>query len=160
MTNPYNSPRYVGHAAKVEYAALGGNGDVPVEDGSFYGLTPAQIYSGSGSGSIDSHWLESLFDNELLTPALNFGRANPLSRMSLRSFEDLGYAIDPSYAETYSIPASGTFSHHAKEGGSQKVDLSDDVFLLDSKTYTEAYREALRREEARKKGIVEPITPK
>ena len=161
VTNPFNSPRYVGHAGKEEYAALGGSGDIPVEDGSFFGLTPAQIASGIGRGSIDSHWMENLFDNELMTPALNFGRENPLSVMSLRSFEDLGYAIDPASADAYSLPASTTVSHDGESSGeSYRVDLTNDVFMLDAEKYAEAYDEALKREAARQNGVVEPIVPK
>lgn len=100
---PSNTPKYVGHAGRFEYDALGGSGDLLAEDGTFNGLSSAQIIAGNGRGSIDSHWLESEFQNELMTPAIGLG-SNPLSLMSLRSLEDLGYAVDPSSADAFTLP--------------------------------------------------------
>lgn len=58
-----------------------------------------------GAGSIEAHWLESKFGNELMTGFLNSG-SNPLSVMTIRSFEDLGYQVSVGAADTYQILGS------------------------------------------------------
>jgi hypothetical protein len=56
--------------------------------------------SQGGDGTINSHWRETTFGNELMTGFLNRG-TNPLSVMSIRSLEDLGYVTNPADADTY-----------------------------------------------------------
>ncbi len=55
-----------------------------------------------GTGSIEAHWRESTFGNELMTGFLNSG-PNPLSVMTIRSFEDLGYQVSIGAADMYQI---------------------------------------------------------
>jgi hypothetical protein len=54
-----------------------------------------------GDGTINSHWRESVFGNELMTGFINAGK-NPLSIMTVRSLEDLGYGVDTTAADPYS----------------------------------------------------------
>ncbi len=54
-----------------------------------------------GDGTINSHWRESVFGNELMTGFINAG-TNPLSIMTIRSLEDLGYTVDTTAADPYS----------------------------------------------------------
>lgn len=56
-----------------------------------------------GAGTVDSHWRESVFQNELMTGYLQ--GANPLARMTIQSLADLGYTVDLSFAEAYTVPA-------------------------------------------------------
>ncbi len=56
-----------------------------------------------GPGTINSHWRETTFGNELMTGFINAGK-NPLSIMSIRSLEDLGYKVDTLAADPYSRP--------------------------------------------------------
>jgi hypothetical protein len=56
-----------------------------------------------GDGTINSHWRESVFGNELMTGFINTGK-NPLSIMTIRSLEDLGYKVDTTAADPYSHP--------------------------------------------------------
>ena len=56
-----------------------------------------------GDGTINSHWRETTFANELMTGFLNSG-TNPLSVMSIRSLEDLGYTVNASAADSFTIP--------------------------------------------------------
>ncbi|HVS59677.1 MAG TPA: leishmanolysin-related zinc metalloendopeptidase [Gemmatimonadaceae bacterium] len=56
-----------------------------------------------GAGTINSHWRESVFGNELMTGFINAGK-NPLSIMTIRSLEDLGYTVDTTAADPYSHP--------------------------------------------------------
>ncbi len=89
-----SDPRFTGSNAITEFnnrfgmAATG----VPVEN--------------SGApGSADSHWRESLLTNELMTSQLDPG-ANPLTRLTIAQFEDLGYQVDYSQADAVSLSNS------------------------------------------------------
>jgi hypothetical protein len=53
-----------------------------------------------GDGTINSHWRETTFGNELMTGFLNRG-TNPLSVMTVRSIDDLGYVTNPAAADAY-----------------------------------------------------------
>lgn len=75
-----------------------------------------------GPGSLDSHWRESVFDHELMTPAIG-GGLNPLSVVTVGQFEDLGYAVDYAAADPY----VQVFTLHA-EGGGSTLHLGDDVW--------------------------------
>jgi Leishmanolysin len=61
-----------------------------------------------GPGTLYTHWRESTFGNELMTGFLNTG-TNPLSVMTVRSFEDLGYTVNPAAADAYSPPLGTAF---------------------------------------------------
>jgi len=85
---------------------------VPVEnDNAIFGL-----------GSLNSHWRESVFAHELMTPAIN-GGVNPLSVVTVGQFEDLGYAVDLGEADPY----VHTFSLQA-QGGAVGLDLHNDIW--------------------------------
>jgi hypothetical protein len=53
-----------------------------------------------GDGTIDSHWDERTFGNELMTGFLNSG-TNPLSVMTIQSLQDLGYVTNVADADPY-----------------------------------------------------------
>ncbi len=76
---------------------------VPVED--CVGLSPT---TPCGQGQVEVHWKETTFRTELMTAYLNSG-SNPLSAMSIRSFEDLDYTVNTAAADSYTI-AIGSFS--------------------------------------------------
>jgi hypothetical protein len=59
--------------------------------------------SQGGAGTRDGHWRESVFVNELMTGFLNPG-FNPLSIVTIRSLQDLGYAVNPGAADAYALP--------------------------------------------------------
>ena len=85
-----SNPTFLGPRAVAEYSSLSGNDNVPVENG-------------GGPGTRDSHWRESTFNNELMTGYINTG-SNPLSRLTLASLADMGYQVDLSTADAYSLP--------------------------------------------------------
>jgi hypothetical protein len=93
-------PRFTGPGATAEYRALFGVADtsVPVE-------------AEAGEGSRDSHWRESVFVNELMTPDLNPDMANPLSRITVASMADLGYTVNLNAADPYQPPRSRVAPH-------------------------------------------------
>ncbi|MCZ0933583.1 MAG: Ig-like domain-containing protein [Gemmatimonadetes bacterium] len=73
-----------------------------------------------GRGSSDSHWRESywsedlpgsrcrggeaLLGGELMSPLNILGVREPLSRITIQSLADLGYAVDVGEAESYTLP--------------------------------------------------------
>ena len=84
-----------GPSAVTAFDAIGGNAytggqKVPVEN------------EEGGVGSRDSHWRLTVFTNELMTPLLTTG-ANPLSRVTVASFGDLGYVVDEGAADTFQL---------------------------------------------------------
>ena len=89
-------PRFIGPLAISAYDKLGGSGTVPVE-GDF------------GPGTRDNHWDEATFDNELMTGFINSG-SNPLSILTVRSLEDLGYAVNPAGADPFTFTVSASAS--------------------------------------------------
>jgi hypothetical protein len=60
------------------------------------------IENTGGAGTAGGHWRESTFADELMTGFINAG-ANPLSVMTVRSIEDLGYSTNASSADPYLI---------------------------------------------------------
>jgi len=75
-----------------------------------------------GAGTYNSHWRESTFGNELMTGYLNNG-ANPLTLLTIASFQDEGYLVNYAAAEAYShvFPAAGMMSN-------TRINLGDDRF--------------------------------
>ncbi len=107
-------PQYTGGAGVAAYLALGGAGPtVPVENI-------------GGAGTRDGHWRESVFDNELMTGFLEAaGVPMPLSIMSIRSLEDLGWMVDPGAAEPYELPPPALRAELGPTGSS----LWDDMVI-------------------------------
>lgn len=66
--------------------------------------TNVPIHSADGAGSRFSHWRESVFQSELMTPFLGSG-ATPFSKMSIQVLADLGYQVGDSQADAYTVPA-------------------------------------------------------
>lgn len=83
-------------------------------------LTPVPIENTGGSGTREGHWRESVFGNELMTGFLS-GSSQPFSRLTIASFQDLGYQVDYRVANSYILPTSlqlammgiGADPHHA-----------------------------------------------
>ena len=63
-----------------------------------------------------------------MTPGYNRGSFNPLSAVTIRSLEDLGYGVDVSQAEPYSLPSLPSLAP-PQAGGT--FDLRDDVIPFD-----------------------------
>src|SRR4029078_6532087 len=85
---------YIGANALAEYRTLTGSSaplSIPLE-------------TTGGVGTAGYHWSEAVFGAELMT-----GYANgslPMSRMTIASMEDLGYAVDLSAADPSSLAPS------------------------------------------------------
>ena len=89
-----SDPRFVGVRGVAEWSTLGGSAAVPVENT-------------GGSGTADSHWRETTFGTELMTGYISPG-SNPLSKLSIASLADLGYHVNRSVADAYSLPAGSS----------------------------------------------------
>lgn len=109
-------PRFTGTVARAEWSALGGSGNVPVENE-------------GGPGTANSHWRESVFGNEIMTGYLNPG-TNPFSRVTAGALSDMGYGVDLDKAWGYTI--AGLIERAALRAMSRATPLPDigDMELL------------------------------
>jgi hypothetical protein len=94
--NPGADAHFIGERAIAAFDAAGGasytGAKVPVEN------------STGNEGSDDGHWRESVFRNELMSPAYESGTVKPISAVTAQSFRDLGYGVDVSAADLYTLP--------------------------------------------------------
>jgi hypothetical protein len=96
-----SNPRFIGVQATAAYNQIFGRNEtgVPVENT-------------GGSGTRDSHWRESVFNNEIMTGWIDSG-SNPISRITVASLADLGYTVNVSAADSYTPPGGATVSSSA-----------------------------------------------
>jgi hypothetical protein len=108
---------FTGPLAIAAFDAAGGS--------DYTGGAKVPVANLADEGSSDSHWRESVLDNELMTPLFDSGIYNPLSAISLQSLADLGYTIDISQADSY----SKVFSSPPRSVTTPRpvLDLGDDV---------------------------------
>ena len=90
---------------------LGGAGNVPIED---------QF----GPGTQCGHWDEGVFDNELMSPALD-SPVDPISEVTVESLGDMGYTVDPGAADPYTL--FWTAPPLVAEGQGMKLHFGDDI---------------------------------
>jgi Leishmanolysin len=88
-----SNPTYTGSNGLREWRSLGGTGNVPVENT-------------GGAGTAGGHWRETTFDNELMTGFLKNAPVTPLSRLTIGSLQDMGYAVNYGAADAYSLPGA------------------------------------------------------
>ncbi|HUP19984.1 MAG TPA: putative Ig domain-containing protein [Gemmatimonadota bacterium] len=116
-----NDPRFTGAGAVAEWHDLGGEGDVPVE-------------AEGGEGTAESHWRESVFDSELMTGFSEpIGVSQPLSRVTVGAMEDLGYVVDYSAADSYSLGSSLLAHGTVRENLGYDILLREPVRVLDTR---------------------------
>jgi hypothetical protein len=72
--------------------------------GSTYSGAKVPVENTCGPGTADSHWREAIFDNELMTGFIS-NTPNPMSRTTISSLQDLGYTVNVSEADAFTIPA-------------------------------------------------------
>lgn len=97
--NPNADPHFTGAQARAAFDLAGGTaytgGKVPVDNSVDVDGVPIP-------GTADSHWRESEFGNELMTGFIQLG-PNPLSRITIASLGDQGYAVDLAAADAFSF---------------------------------------------------------
>ncbi len=79
-----------------------------------------------GSGSQDSHWRESVLENELMTPRVGSATTHPLSVITIQSLADIGYRVDATQADAYTLPSTSSSSTGVRgaEGLSLPIDCT------------------------------------
>jgi len=87
-------PEFTGENAAREYADLLGGAARP---------RSVPLANVGGPGTRDGHWREEVFHHELMTGFLDAG-GNPISRLTIGAFEDLGYSVDYARADGYRLP--------------------------------------------------------
>ncbi len=108
---------FKGPLARAAFDALGGRSHrgakVPVQNG-------------AETGSSDSHWRESVFQNELMTPYFS-GIVQPLSRITVEAMADVGYGVTPTGADPYRVGGVATVAGKGGGGDWGWIDLSHDI---------------------------------
>jgi hypothetical protein len=111
------TPEYTGTGGVAEFqGALAQIGNPPIEND-------------GGAGTRDSHWDEQFFDTEIMTGWLD-GSGNPVSRLTLAAFGDLGWSgIVLGVADAYSVPACSPscIPPAGAPGAEIRIPLLDDV---------------------------------
>ncbi len=83
---------YTGANALREYVTLTGTAQ-----------TSVPLETVGGAGTVGSHWAEATFDRELMTGYAERNPPMPLSRLTIGALQDLGYTVDFSTAEPFSL---------------------------------------------------------
>ncbi|MEJ2546793.1 MAG: leishmanolysin-related zinc metalloendopeptidase [Gemmatimonadota bacterium] len=117
-TGTINDTHFIGANAITAFDDMGGasypDAKVPVEnDNVNFGL-----------GSLNGHWRESVFNNELMSPALN-SAVDPISILTVESLRDLGYDVDESAADSYTLPGTPLVAG----GVTPKLHFGDDLLI-------------------------------
>jgi hypothetical protein len=110
-------PHFVGSQANAAFDRIGGT--------NYTGGAKVPVENVGGPGSIDGHWRESVFGNELMTSILNAG-TNPLSVLSVASMGDDGYTVNYAAADPY----MHTFSLFAGPATASDVHMKNDILNL------------------------------
>jgi hypothetical protein len=116
------TPTFIGAAAVTAYQDLGGPAStVPVEGCSTSG-TPKPC----GGGTRDSHWTETVFQNELMTGWID-PLPDPLSKVTIASLADLGYTVDMTQADAFTVPAAVSPQVSKLTAGAARLHLVHDT---------------------------------
>jgi hypothetical protein len=73
--------------------------------GADYTGAKVPVMNVGGAGTVNSHWRDGVFDPEIMTGFLNAG-PNPLSAITIASLADLGYTVDLSQADPFTLEPS------------------------------------------------------
>lgn len=111
---------YTGSHALDAYRSLLGNSTV----------TSIPLETGGGPGTAGSHWAESVFGNEIMTGYAD--AVMPISKMTLGALQDLGYTVDYTKADIYTLAGNFVDSTSSLISGSLVTDTpttSNDTLL-------------------------------
>ena len=110
--NPGADTHFSGTNAVVAFNAAGGTsytgGKVPVQ-----------------TGGDDRHWRDAVMGNEIMAPTLSLNESERLSAITIQSLADLGYQVNASLAQSYSLPSPAVVADMVEDV--QRIDLGDDV---------------------------------
>ena len=71
--------------------------------GTSYTGAKVPVENGGPLGRRNMHWRASVLGGELMDPYI-YNSANPLSAVTIQSLADLGYHVDPSQADSWTLP--------------------------------------------------------
>jgi adhesin/invasin len=94
-----SNPFFTGAGAIAAYLGAGGTSSATV--------TPVPVENTGGASTRDGHWRESILGNELMTGFIS-GPNNPLSAITVRSFQDMGYVVNVAAADPYTMASPFT----------------------------------------------------
>ena len=114
--NPNADTHFTGPLARRAFERAGGR--------NYRGGAIVPVENGGNRGSADSHWRESVFENELMTPFLSAG-IEPFSAITIEAMADLGFNVDPTVADRYRISAAGAAGMAVDP--EPVIDLSNDI---------------------------------
>ena len=114
--NPNADTHFTGPLATRAFERAGGRG--------YRGGAIVPVENGGDRGSADSHWRESVFGNELMTPYLSAG-IEPFSAITIEAMADLGFSVDPTVGDSYRV--SGAAAVGADLDPESVIDLSNDI---------------------------------
>jgi hypothetical protein len=109
---PLIDTHFIGQQAINAFNAAGGNG---------YSGAKVPVMNEGGAGTVNSHWRDAVFGNEVMTGFINTG-VNPMSAISVRAMQDLGYTVSIAGADSYTIDPSLRMS-----GPRRGIQLGNDV---------------------------------
>lgn len=119
------NPSSAGSPLDTHYSGPGGIAGFDAIGGTTYtGGAKVPVENTGGPGTMNGHWRETVLRNELMTGFINGGVANPLSQLTVRSLADLGYTVDPSAADPFSL----AFALRNGPDPRPAVELHDDIF--------------------------------
>ena len=86
-------PYFSGSAARAQFAS----------HGAWYTGATVPLENRNGNGPNDPHWRYEVFRDELMVGEIAVGLRSPLSSITLGYFNDLGYEVDYSVADSYEV---------------------------------------------------------
>ena len=95
-TSIMNDPYYVGNGARAQFAAI---------NTVTYSGNPVPVENTGGSGTANSHWRTSVMQRELMQ-GFAVNPVQPLSRITVGSLQDLGYTVNLTAADAFSLTAA------------------------------------------------------
>jgi len=94
---------------------------------SYTGGNKVPVENTGGSGTINGHWRESVLQNELMTGTINNGGAgNPLSQLTVRSLQDLGYTVNTLIADPFFLTLASRLAGTATDS----IALGNDILTF------------------------------
>jgi hypothetical protein len=115
-------PHFTGAQALIAFDAAGGTAYVGAK---------VPVMDVGGAGTINSHWRDQVFDPEIMTGFLNLG-GNPLSAITVRSLEDLGYDVSVTGADAFTLDP--TFRIASQRRGRRMINdvISEPIRRIDA----------------------------
>jgi len=94
-TDTTGDPYWPGTEAVAQYDLSGGTATNKVP-----------VANTGGSGTADAHWREADMGRQLMTGYINSGQVNPLSSITIGAMKDMGYTVDLTKADAYTVSAT------------------------------------------------------